>query len=90
MNRRTAGANDVGQAMASRAALSRGDRRGELQPGVEDYKRNIVRTLCACAAKSRNAALMLETWKRRSRLIVTNLRGHGEFKGSDPFVSNNN
>jgi hypothetical protein len=30
-------------------------------PATKDYKRNIVRTLCACAAKFRNAAVMLET-----------------------------
>ncbi len=38
------------------------------RPGMENYLRSISRTLFACAAKSRNAALMLETWNMRNSL----------------------
>ena len=53
------------------------------QPGIEDYMWNILSTLCAFAAKSRNAALMLETCSSLSRLIAK-LRRQASVRGVLP------
>ena len=47
------GREQRGQALTFRAAVSRGDRAwGDWHSRLEDYKRNIVRTLCACTRRS--------------------------------------
>ena len=48
------------------------------------YKCSILRTLLACAAQSRHAALMLGTGCSRSRLIAK-LRRHARARGLLPF-----